>query len=179
MREYLRRSQTAATAGGLSRFERGANFADMVRVGLISDTHGLLRPDALEALKGCDQILHGGDVGDPFILNELGVIAPVTAVRGNIDYGAWAEELKELAIIEIEEVRVCVIHNLAELEAKGGAQGARVILFGHSHKPMVEERHGVLHVNPGSAGPRRFRLPISVGILEVVGTEVSAQIVEL
>ena len=151
----------------------------MTRVGLISDTHGLLRPDAKLALAGCSQIIHGGDVGDPFILKELEEIAPVTAVRGNIDYGCWADELPEVVIVEIEGVKIGVIHNLALLDSYPDLAQANVILYGHSHKPSIEQRDGVLYVNPGSAGPRRFHLPVTLGILTVDGPAASAQIVEI
>jgi len=151
----------------------------MFRVGLISDTHGLLRPEAKAFLQGSDLIVHAGDICDPRVLEELAAIAPVTAVRGNNDSGTWAEQLKETELLQVGEVFVYVIHDLAQLDIDPSAAGARVVVSGHSHKPTVEERSGVLYVNPGSAGPRRFRLPIAVGELIVTGRSVSARIVEL
>lgn len=151
----------------------------MTRVGLISDTHGLLRPEAKEFLRGCDNIIHGGDIGDPGILEELAMLAPVTAVRGNNDVGPWAEALRETELLKVEGVVVYVIHNLAEFDIESSAAGVRVVVSGHSHKPSIMEREGVFFVNPGSAGPRRFTLPIAVGELTVVGSSVSPRIVEL
>ena len=151
----------------------------MFRVGLISDTHGLLRPEAKAFLQGSDLIVHAGDICDPRILEELAAIAPVTAVRGNNDSGTWAEQLRETELLQVGEVFVYVIHDLAQLDIDPSAAGARVVVSGHSHKPTVEERSGVLYVNPGSAGPRRFKLPIGVGELIVTGRSVSARTVEL
>jgi uncharacterized protein len=148
----------------------------MLRVGLISDTHGLLRPEAKALLQGSDLIIHGGDICDPGILEELSAIAPVTAVRGNNDKGRWAEQLGETAFLQAGQVLVYVIHDLAQLYS---AAGVRVVVSGHSHKPSVTEREGVLYVNPGSAGPRRFKLPICVGALAVAGESVSARIIDL
>jgi uncharacterized protein len=151
----------------------------MLRVGLISDTHGLLRPDATEFLQGSDYIVHGGDICDAGILEELAAIAPVTAVRGNNDRGAWAQRLPETASLRVGDVLVHVVHDLARLDIAPRAAGVRVVVSGHSHKPLVEERDGVLYVNPGSAGPRRFKLPIAVGELMVDGSSVSARLVTL
>jgi putative phosphoesterase len=150
-----------------------------LRVGLISDTHGLLRPEARAFLMGCDYIVHGGDVGEPKILDELAVIAPLIAVRGNNDTQPWAARLPVTELIRVGNVFVYVIHNLAELDIDPGAAGVRVIVSGHSHQPKVEERDGVLYVNPGSSGPRRFKLPISVGEIIVSGSAVNARIVDL
>ena len=150
-----------------------------MRVGLISDTHGLLRPDARAFLIGCDYIVHGGDIGEPEILDELAAIAPLIAVRGNNDTQPWAAHLPVTELIRVGNVFVYVIHNLAELDLDPGAAGIRVIVSGHSHKPMLEERDGVLYVNPGSSGPRRFKLPISVGEIVVSGSAVSARLVDL
>ncbi len=150
-----------------------------MRVGLISDTHGLLRPEALAFLAGCDRIVHAGDVCDASVLETLAAIAPVTAVRGNNDRGAWASRLRKTERFALGEVVVYAIHDLAELDIEPGAAGVRVIVSGHSHQPSVQERDGVLFVNPGSAGPRRFKLPISVGELTVEGSGVSARTVEL
>lgn len=151
----------------------------MPRVGLISDTHSLLRPEAAAFLRGSDYIIHAGDICDPAILEALTAIAPVTAVRGNNDRGPWAERLRETEILQVGEVVIYAIHDLAQLDIEPRAAGVRVVLSGHSHKPLVEERDGVLYVNPGSAGPRRFKLPISAGELIVNGSNVSARIVEL
>jgi uncharacterized protein len=151
----------------------------MIRVGLISDTHGLLRPEARKFLQGSDCIVHAGDIGNPGILEELSAIAPVTAVRGNNDRGSWAEQLPETEFLRVGEVFVYVIHDIAELDIDPTAAGVRVVVSGHSHKPVVDERDGVHYVNPGSAGPRRFKLPIAVGELTVTGRLVSARTVEL
>jgi putative phosphoesterase len=150
-----------------------------MRVGLISDTHDLLRPAAAEFLRGCDLIVHAGDVCEPRILAELAALAHVIAVRGNNDRGAWAGALAITEMIEMSGVFLYAIHNLAELDIDAQAAGVRVVVSGHSHKPLVEERAGVLYVNPGSAGPRRFKLPISVGELVVEHGAVSARTVEL
>jgi putative phosphoesterase len=128
---------------------------------------------------GCDYIVHGGDVGEPKILDELAVIAPLIAVRGNNDTQPWAARLPVTELIRVGNVFVYVIHNLAELDIDPGAAGVRVIVSGHSHQPKVEERDGVLYVNPGSSGPRRFKLPISVGEIIVSGSAVNARIVDL
>jgi len=151
-----------------------------MRVGLISDTHGLLRPEAKAFLGGCAHIVHGGDIGHAGILAELGALAPVTAVRGNNDRGAWAESVRETELLRVGGVCVYAIHDLAELDIEPAAAGIHVVVSGHSHKPRVVERDGVLFVNPGSAGPRRFKLPVSVGELMIDDTgTVSARIVEL
>ncbi|MDB5940835.1 MAG: phosphodiesterase, family [Ramlibacter sp.] len=151
-----------------------------MRVGLISDTHGLLRPQALAALQGCDHIVHGGDIGNAAILEQLRAIAPLTVVRGNNDKGDWAAAIGESETIELAGVRLHAIHDVNELAIDPGAEGIQVVVSGHSHRPKLERRGGVLYVNPGSAGPRRFKLPVSVGELVVkAGKVVSARIVEL
>ena len=150
----------------------------MLRVGLISDTHGLLRPEAKAFLQGSNYIVHAGDICDPGILEELAVIAPVTAVRGNNDRGSWAGRLRETEFLQVGEVFVYAIHDLHQLDIEPSAAGVHVVVSGHSHKPWVEERGGVLYVNPGSSGPRRFKLPIAAGELIVTGRSVSARIVE-
>ena len=150
-----------------------------LRVGLISDTHGLLRPEALEFLRGCDRIVHGGDICDPNVLAALSALAPVVAVRGNNDRGAWAERLPVRERVQIGEVLLYAVHDIADLDIDPRAEGVRVVVSGHSHKPSVSERDGVLYVNPGSAGPRRFKLPIALGELAIEGREVTARIVEL
>ena len=148
----------------------------MTRIGLISDTHGLLRPEVLAFLQGSDFIVHGGDIGSPDILAQLGRIAPVTAVRGNNDREAWAMQVPETDFLQVGEIFLYALHDLALLDIDPAAAGVRVVVSGHSHKPLVDERDGVLFVNPGSAGPRRFSLPISAGELIVNGDQVSARI---
>jgi putative phosphoesterase len=150
-----------------------------LRVGLVSDTHGLLRPEVRAFLVGCDYIVHGGDVGAAGILEQLAAMAPLIAVKGNNDTQPWASRLRETELIRVGNVFVYVIHDLARLDIEPGAAGVRVIVSGHSHKPQVRERDGVLYVNPGSCGPRRFKLPISVGELMVSGSGVQARTVDL
>ena len=151
----------------------------MPRVGLISDTHGLLRPEAVAFLRGSDFIVHAGDIGDPGVLTALKALAPVTAVRGNNDKGPWAKAIAETEALEVGKTFIYVIHDLAELDLDPAASGFQVVVSGHSHKPAVETREGVLYVNPGSAGPRRFTLPIAVAELEVSGRSVKARVSEL
>ncbi len=151
----------------------------MIRVGLISDTHGLLRPEAVAFLRGSDFIVHAGDIGHAHILEALAAVAPVTAVRGNNDKDAWAEALAEVETLRVGEASICVVHDPAQLDLDPRAAGFRVVISGHSHRPRVEEREGVLYVNPGSAGPRRFRLLVAVAELAIEGGTVSARIVEL
>ncbi|HEX2539834.1 MAG TPA: metallophosphoesterase family protein [Caldimonas sp.] len=148
-----------------------------LRVGLISDTHNLLRPEALAFLRGADHIVHAGDITGQAVLDELAELAPLTAVRGNNDRGEWAARLAEVEVVQLGAVRVCVIHDLALLDRD--LAGIDVVVSGHSHKPLAERRRGVLYVNPGSAGPRRFRLPIAVAELLIDGPSVSPRIVEL
>ena len=151
----------------------------VLRVGLISDTHGLLRPAAMDFLRGCQRIIHAGDIGDVAILEALATLAPVTAVRGNNDRGAALAGLPESVEIDLDHVRAYVLHDLKELTIDPRARGVHVVVSGHSHKPLVEEREGVLYVNPGSAGRRRFKLPIGVGELLIDGLEMMPRIVEL
>src|SRR4051812_12274544 len=151
----------------------------MARLGIISDTHGLLRPEALAFLRGCEHIVHGGDIGTAQVLAQLAAIAPVTAVRGNNDKGAWADALPETELFEFNGTYIYAIHDLAQLDIEPSSAGVRVVVSGHSHKPVVEHREGVVYVNPGSAGPRRFRLPVAVAELVVNGAEINARIVEL
>src|SRR5919206_3572504 len=146
-------------------------------VGVISDTHGLVRPEAVEALAGSELIIHAGDVGGPAVLEELGRLAPVVAVRGNNDRGAWAEALAEYEAFEVNDAFVYVLHDLKELDIAPAAAGFRVVVSGHSHKPLIEEQRGVLYLNPGSAGPRRFKLPVTVARLKVEDGDVSAEII--
>jgi putative phosphoesterase len=150
----------------------------MLRVGLISDTHGLLRPQAKAFLRGSDFIVHTGDICDPRILEELAMLAPVTAVRGNNDHGAWAEHLREAELLQIGEIWLYAIHDLSQLRIDPAAAGVHVVVSGHSHQPLIEQRDGVLYVNPGSSGPRRFKLPIAAAELVVEGRSVSARIAE-
>jgi putative phosphoesterase len=153
----------------------------LLRIGVVSDTHGLLRPQALEALQDSDHIVHGGDIGkDGAILEQLRAIAPVTAVRGNNDVGEWTAAIRETETIEIGGIRIHVLHDLKALAIDLLAQAIDVVVAGHSHKPLVDRRGAVLYVNPGSAGPRRFSLPVSVALLQVSANgEVSARIVDL
>jgi len=151
----------------------------MARIGVLSDTHGLLRPQALAFLRGSDFIVHGGDIGDAKVLTELRALAPVTAVRGNNDNGVWAQEIAETEVLKVEEVSIYVLHNLAEFDLDPVAAGFQVVVSGHSHRPVIEERDGVLYLNPGSCGPRRFKLPIALAELQVNGRSVSAKVVEL
>ncbi|HEX8115781.1 MAG TPA: metallophosphoesterase family protein [Pyrinomonadaceae bacterium] len=148
-------------------------------VGVISDTHGLVRPEALEALAGSELIIHAGDVGGPEVLEELGRVAPVVAVRGNNDRGAWAEALPEYEAVEVNGAFVYVLHDLKELDIAPAPAGFRVVVSGHSHKPLIEERRGVLYLNPGSAGPRRFKLPVTVARLNLSGGDANAEIINL
>ena len=148
-------------------------------IGIISDTHGLVRPQALAALAGVDLILHAGDIGDQQVLDTLNTIARVVAVRGNNDKGDWAQALPDWDVVEIGNVSIYMLHDVKEIEISPSGAGFQVVVSGHSHQPSVEERRGVLFVNPGSAGPRRFTLPVNVAHLHVVGGKVEANIVEL
>ena len=148
-------------------------------IGVISDTHGLLRPEAVEALRGSDRILHAGDVGAPEILEELARVAPVTAIRGNVDTQPWARSLPLTHVLEIEGISIFMLHDLGQLDLRPEAAGFRVVIYGHSHRQKIEEKNGVLYFNPGSAGPRRFALPISVGRLTIAAGEVKAELIEL
>lgn len=150
----------------------------MPRIGLISDTHGLLRPEAMAYLQGCDRIIHGGDIGNPDILEQLAALAPLTVVRGNNDRGAWAGDLAETEIVQVGEILIYVIHDIAQLDVDPRAAGVRAVVSGHSHVPSVTERDNVVYVNPGSAGPRRFKLPIAAGELTIAGSSISARIVK-
>jgi putative phosphoesterase len=148
-------------------------------IGLISDTHGLLRQEALRALEGSNLIIHAGDVGDPKILEELGRLAPVVAVRGNIDTEAWSADLPETAIAQAGSALIYVLHDIHALDLKAAAAGIAMVVSGHSHKPSHEEREGVLYVNPGSAGLRRFNLPVSVARVDVTRKPWRIEFVEL
>ncbi|HVF54923.1 MAG TPA: metallophosphoesterase family protein [Pyrinomonadaceae bacterium] len=148
-------------------------------VGVISDTHGLVRPEALAALEGSEMILHAGDIGRTEVLEAVGAVAPVTAVRGNNDRGVWAETIPERELIEVGGIWIYVLHDVKELDLVPSAAGIRVVVSGHSHKPSIEERAGVLYLNPGSAGPRRFKLPVTVARLKIARGAVKAELIEL
>jgi len=156
-----------------------ANQKKRALIGVISDTHGLLRPEAVEALRGSEHIIHAGDVGAPEILDQLAALAPLTAIRGNIDKGAWARKLPETEVLEVAGISIYVLHDLAQLDLKPHAAGFAAVVSGHSHVPRQDVRDGVLYFNPGSAGPRRFKLPISVGRLIVEDGGVGGEIVTL
>ena len=163
----------------MTRPRGAAGNRSHLRVGLISDTHGLLRPEAESFLQDSDYIVHAGDICDPAILEALAGLAPVTAVRGNNDRGLWADRLQQIEYLRVGSILILILHDRADLNLDPAVAGVRVVVSGHSHKPLVQERGGVLYVNPGSAGPRRFKLPIAVGELLIAGTSVSARTVEL
>lgn len=150
-----------------------------MRIGLISDTHGLLRPEAVAALQGCAQIIHAGDIGKPQVLDGLRAIAPLEAIRGNIDTADWAQVLPERLDLRIEGLTLHVLHDLKQLDIDPLAAGIDVVIAGHSHKPKVERRDDVLYVNPGSAGPRRFSLPISLALLELNDGQAQMELISL
>jgi uncharacterized protein len=150
-----------------------------VRIGVISDTHGLLRPEALKALRGAEHILHAGDVGDPAILDVLRAMAPVTAIRGNIDEDGPCNRLPPTELAELDGRIIYMLHDVKKLDLNPEAAGIAAVVFGHSHKPLVEWRRGVLFLNPGSAGPRRFELPVTLAWLKIEANEVDARIVPL
>jgi len=151
----------------------------VVNIGVISDTHGLLRREALAALRGSDYIVHAGDIGDPAILTHLGKIAPVTVIRGNVDREGWATKIPSTNVLEVGGISIYVLHNLNELDLKPEAAGFDVVVYGHSHVAKQDAKGRVLYFNPGSAGPRRFRLPVTVGRLAVVDGRVSGEILEI
>lgn len=148
-------------------------------IGLIADTHGLLRPQALNALSGSDLIIHAGDIGDGGILESLRSIAPVVAVRGNNDHGAWADDLPEVARTRVAGIEILTVHAIADLRLDPAGSAVRIVVHGHSHRPEQDERDGVLYVNPGSAGPRRFRLPVSVARLRLVASRIDVEMLPL
>jgi putative phosphoesterase len=156
-----------------------ADVPRSLRIGVISDTHGLLRPEAVRSLRGSDFIVHAGDIGSAGIVEALAALAPLTAVRGNNDRDAWAAGIPETDILAVGDVFVYVIHDLAALDVDPVAAGFHAVVSGHSHKPHVERRDGVLYVNPGSAGPRRFTLPVSVAELTVSGTSIAPRLITL
>ena len=148
-------------------------------IGIISDTHGLVRPQALEALKDVDMILHAGDIGSQDVLDTLNAIAPVVAVRGNNDKADWARSLPDWEVVEVGNVSIYMLHDVKEIDISPSGAGFQVVVSGHSHRPAVAEQRGVLYVNPGSAGPRRFTLPVSLAHLHVADEKVHAKIIEL
>jgi putative phosphoesterase len=150
-----------------------------INVGVISDTHGMVRPEAVQALRSSDLIIHAGDVGDSVVLDRLRAIAPTIAVRGNVDKGPWAQSLPLCEVVEIGEIHLYALHELAALDLDPRAAGFAAVIFGHSHRPIAEMRDGVLFLNPGSAGPRRFALPVTVANLRVVGKNLFHELIEL
>ena len=150
-----------------------------LQIGVISDTHGLLRAEALEALRGSQYIIHAGDIGSEQILEKLAEIAPLTVVRGNVDRAAWAKKIPVANVLAVGRVSIYVLHNLRELDLKPEASGFAAVVSGHSHVPTQEMRNGVLYFNPGSAGPRRFRLPVTLGRLIVRGRAIEPQLIPL
>jgi len=149
------------------------------RIGVISDTHGLTRPEALAALRGCERIIHAGDIGSPAVLDALNAVAPTFAVRGNIDAGAWAAGLPATELVDAGAHLIHVLHDISALDIDPAAAGLAAVVFGHSHQPSIERRGGVLYLNPGSAGPRRFKLPVAVARITVAGPQMRPEIVEL
>jgi uncharacterized protein len=147
-------------------------------IGIISDTHGLLRPEAMAALEGAGHIIHAGDIGDPAILDKLGTIAPLTAIRGNVDREAWAKKIPASNVLEVGKVGIYVLHNLNELDLDPKAAGFAVVVSGHTHQPKQDLREGILYFNPG-AGPRRFKLPVTVGCLRIDGMKITSEVIEL
>jgi putative phosphoesterase len=152
---------------------------DARRIGIISDTHGLLRPEAIAALRGSELLLHAGDVGKVEILDELRNIAPVVAIRGNVDTASWCSSLRETEVVQTEAATFYLIHNIADLDLNPAVAGIHIVLFGHSHQPTQYKKNGVLYINPGSAGPRRFNLPISLARLDLAATPWSVEFVTL
>lgn len=148
-------------------------------VGVISDTHGLIRPAVLSALEGVGLIVHAGDVGSPEVLEKLEMIAPVVAVRGNTDQRQWAENLPPAEIAEMNDVILYVLHDLRQLDLDPAAAGFRAVISGHTHRPSVAERNGVLYLNPGSAGPKRLDLPVSLSLLHISGQSLDAELIDL
>jgi hypothetical protein len=151
----------------------------MLRIGVISDTHGLLRPEAEAMLVGVDHIIHAGDIGGPEIVPRLRGIAPTTAIRGNVDAGEWAMEHPERVAVGLGGLTFLVLHDVNDLDLDPAARGFAAVIAGHSHRPKVETVDGVLHLNPGSAGRRRFRLPVTLAIMELSGRDVAARICEI
>ena len=151
----------------------------MSRIAVLSDTHGLLRPEVLDALRDSDLILHAGDVGSPEVLERLREVAPLIAVRGNVDHGPWAEALPATEVVTAGGHRIYMLHDLQQLDLDVVAAGFAVVVSGHTHRPLAERRRGVLYLNPGSVGPRRFRLPVSLAWLTISGSKIEHELVEL
>jgi len=148
-------------------------------IGVISDTHGLLRPEAITALEGADYIIHAGDIGDPAILTKLAAIAPLTTVRGNVDREPWTRKISASNVLEVGEISIYVLHNLNELDLNPKAAGFAAVVSGHTHQPKQDLRNGILYFNPGSAGPRRFKLPVTVGRLVITGIKIQSEVIHL
>ena len=163
----------------MSRSSRRRITKSVRVIGLISDTHGLVRPQALEALRGVDLLIHAGDIGKAEVLDALEPIAPLHAIKGNNDRGAWAKKLPDTMILTVGGVKLYLIHDVNELSFEPSKHGIAAVISGHSHKPSIVERDGVLFVNPGSAGPRRFKLPVAVGKIRIADGKLKAEIIEL
>ena len=148
-------------------------------IGLISDTHGLVRPEALKALEGVDLLIHAGDIGTPEVIQTLRAIASVVAVRGNIDQAPWARTFPEEQVVKVGRTSIYVLHDVQQMERNPSIEGLHAVVSGHSHCPSIKWRNGVLFVNPGSAGPRRFKLPVSVGRIRITGSSIDGEIIEL
>jgi putative phosphoesterase len=151
----------------------------VIQVGVISDTHGLLRPAAVRALQAVDLIIHAGDVGDPSVLEGLGAIAPLHAVRGNVDRGPWASGLPDTLTVEAGDCRLYVLHQLGQLEIDPAGAGFKAVIYGHTHRPHVERKGGVVYLNPGAAGRRRFALPVSMARLLVQSDQIDVELIQL
>jgi putative phosphoesterase len=160
------------------RLSRGEGRTRII-VGVISDTHGIVRPEAVDALAGSDLIIHAGDVGAPEVLEPLEAVAPTIAVRGNVDTAPWARSLPETQVVEAGDVLIYVLHDLAQLDVEPKAARFAAVVSGHSHRPVAEVRDGVLFLNPGSAGPRRFSLPVTLAKLQIAGTSLSHELIRL
>jgi uncharacterized protein len=175
----------AATASRTLSFiceelEKGTGLPTMARnIGVLSDTHGLLRGEVKSRLCGCDWIIHAGDIGTLAVLTELRQITEVVAVRGNVDTGSWAQELKKEEFADLEDCRICVVHDISTLSLDPAAAGVGVVIYGHSHKPAVEWRGGILYLNPGGAGPQRLHLPISMALLRITAESITPELIEL
>lgn len=152
---------------------------DTLLIGIISDTHGLLRPEAVDALRGSDLIIHAGDIGKGYVLDGLSTLAPVVAVRGNMDREDWSYKFRMTEVMELNKILLYVIHDLSRLDLDPAVSHIQIIVSGHSHRPSISRHKGVLYINPGSAGPKRFALPVSVALLRIEGGSVNARIVEL
>ncbi|KPK34487.1 MAG: phosphodiesterase [Nitrospira bacterium SG8_35_1] len=152
---------------------------DHITLGLISDTHGLLRDEAVDALQDSDLIIHAGDIGALSVIDQLGAIADVVAVRGNMDRDEVAGKFPLTETVQVNEVLLYAIHDLGRLDLDPGVSGIAVVIFGHSHEPVIQKQDGILYVNPGSAGPRRFRLPVSLGKLHISGKTLNAELITL